>query len=366
MTCWICEVCSRLCLTSNMNECCNDDEGYDIPHPLHNSENRERTFTSWSNPYINIESLAYAGFIYVGPGDKVKCVFCYLIIDKWLPGEVPFKKHLNLKPDCPHIEYLQEKNENQQEINLGIITPTTPAQPDYQHLDARKKTFENWPCNHPLSPNDLAMAGFFYTKQGDKVQCFYCNLSVEKWEPNDDAYVEHCRFNSNCPFMLMQKGKEFIQQCNPGAAATEPSIETSNPVQSSRQEEIMKETLSFQGFNKIYIDCAFLQQKIRKDVPFVNSESLFNAIMELPGAEEASSARLKEPHKTNPAEIAFLKTCKVCLQRQCEYMCLPCKHFTCCKKCKDVFHNCPICELPIIFQSADMYKIIEEFLNLSL
>lgn len=102
-------VCSRLCLTSNMNECCNDDEGYDIPHPLHNSENRERTFTSWSNPYINIESLAYAGFIYVGPGDKVKCVFCYLIIDKWLPGEVPFKKHLNLKPDCPHIEYLQEK-----------------------------------------------------------------------------------------------------------------------------------------------------------------------------------------------------------------------------------------------------------------
>lgn len=57
--------------------------------------------------------------------------------------------------------------------------------------------------------------------------------------------------------------------------ATEPSIETSNPVQSSRQEEIMKETLSFQGFNKIYIDCAFLQQKIRKGIYFTCAYSSF-------------------------------------------------------------------------------------------
>lgn len=345
-----------------MTECSDDDEGYDIPHPLWNAVNRQKTFGQWTNPHVNIASLASAGFIYVGPGDKVKCVFCYLIVDQWFCGESPFLKHIQLKPNCPHIEYLQEQ-ELPEAYRAG---PNEPVKKFYESLDTRIQSFENWPSESPILPKNLAEAGFFYTNERDKVQCFFCGLYAECWEPNDDVYVEHCRLNPKCSYMIMKKGKTFVDQCKSGATATEPSTEPGDTDSDLRQVQIMKDTLSLQGFNKIYIDCAFLQQRIRKDLPFVSSEALFNAILKLPRAEEAASKRLKNPNKTNDAEVALMKTCKMCLQQECKYVCIPCKHFTCCKKCKDDCRQCPICEQYINFENIDIQNLVQKFVNFDL
>ena len=138
----------------------NEDEGYDIPHPLWKVENREETFQNWNNPYVNIKSLASIGFIYVGPNDKVKCVYCYLTIDEWLSGDDPLEKHRQLNPDCPYIEILQKEKYEEQE-KLSIVVAKFPT--CYQYEEERMKTFEDWPKDHPISPTNLVDAGFFYT-----------------------------------------------------------------------------------------------------------------------------------------------------------------------------------------------------------
>uniref|UniRef100_T1JFM1 RING-type domain-containing protein n=1 Tax=Strigamia maritima TaxID=126957 RepID=T1JFM1_STRMM len=64
----------------------------------------------------------------------------------------------------------------------------------------RLKTFRGWPSK-VVKPEDLARNGFFYLKDEDKVQCFFCRGVVGQWEDGDNPAIEHRKHFRSCPFI---------------------------------------------------------------------------------------------------------------------------------------------------------------------
>lgn len=69
-------------------------------------EERVKTFGSWPKHMplqVTPYTLADAGFIYVGPNDKVQCVFCRGCIHRWEENDVPIKEHIRHFPTCSFV-----------------------------------------------------------------------------------------------------------------------------------------------------------------------------------------------------------------------------------------------------------------------
>ncbi|KAE9526263.1 hypothetical protein AGLY_013894 [Aphis glycines] len=75
---------------------------------------------------------------------------------------------------------------------------------DLKNESNRLGTFTGWPVSFIITPKSLAAAGFYYTKQTDKVKCAFCNICICHWEFGDNAVDEHKRHNPNCSFFLSQ------------------------------------------------------------------------------------------------------------------------------------------------------------------
>lgn len=48
--------------------------------------------------------------------------------------------------------------------------------------------------------------------QSDETICFCCNQGLKEWEHNDDPWVEHARWSPTCSFVLLSKGKNFVEE----------------------------------------------------------------------------------------------------------------------------------------------------------
>ncbi|XP_060863700.1 putative inhibitor of apoptosis isoform X1 [Metopolophium dirhodum] len=80
----------------------------------------------------------------------------------------------------------------------------SPQSIDLKNESNRLSTFAGWPVSFIISPKSLAAAGFYYTKQTDKVKCAFCNICICHWEFGDNAVDEHKRHNPDCSFILSQ------------------------------------------------------------------------------------------------------------------------------------------------------------------
>ena len=76
--------------------------------------------------------------------------------------------------------------------------------PKYTTNEARLKTFKNWPIGLTQNKEDMANAGFIYSNFSDRVQCYFCEIQIEKWEVNDKPLEEHIKWSKNCNFVLMK------------------------------------------------------------------------------------------------------------------------------------------------------------------
>lgn len=85
-----------------------------------------------------------------------------------------------------------------------LSNPCSWKYPEYVNFKERYATFSDWPrfLKGP-STQELARAGFIYTRIGDKVTCFSCGMTLKNWEPLDSAYNEHLRWSKNCIYAKM-------------------------------------------------------------------------------------------------------------------------------------------------------------------
>ena len=72
----------------------------------------------------------------------------------------------------------------------------------YMWYDKRLESFRHWPKHHPMKPESLAGAGFYYTGFSDKVSCFCCEVTLHQWEVFDCTLEQRKKHsNGNCNFL---------------------------------------------------------------------------------------------------------------------------------------------------------------------
>lgn len=97
--------------------------------------------------------------------------------------------------------------------SIGIIRHSGPANTKFSTLEARLRTFKDWPPALKQEPRQLADAGFYYIGLSDQTKCFYCEGGLRNWQPDDDPWTEHARWFSKCGYVRLIKGDDFILNC---------------------------------------------------------------------------------------------------------------------------------------------------------
>lgn len=70
--------------------------------------------------------------------------------------------------------------------------------PHYVNEEARLDSFRNnWKYEH-VSAEELALNGFFNKFKDDFVTCWFCNITIGKFEPDDVIREEHRKWSPDC------------------------------------------------------------------------------------------------------------------------------------------------------------------------
>lgn len=179
----------------------------------YSERDRLKTFGPWKQSYhVTPLDLTKNGFIYRGPEDRVKCVFCRKIIYKWEEGDVVEEEHRRISPKCPFVngerDHLNRPIKSAdrllgEDFRVSLkVNSTECAHPSFQDVQLRKETFVNWHHISDFSPEALSEAGFFYTGKADDVTCHQCGVSVNQWKTGDDPWTRHGHHNVRCDFLL--------------------------------------------------------------------------------------------------------------------------------------------------------------------
>jgi len=328
---------------------------------------RLASFLSWDVPYISPTDLARAGFYSLNQHDSCKCAFCHNCVGDWVEGDDPMTEHSNLFPLCSfvqgqdvgnvpigsssqeggveqvappspgHDETGLRWNSNHTEPNttpekgnprctmmganpesIGILKHAGPLHPQYATLEARLRTFREWPPALRQQPKELADAGFYYIGLSDQVKCFYCDGGLRNWQTEDVPWVEHARWFSRCVFVRLVKGDEYVKKClverppeKAGMSFDKPRPVTEDDIRRAMSQAIVRQVLSM-GIDHSRVKMAIKKQLENSGNPFDTAESLISAAFSVQRAQErrnmvenlnpvgALLGRLGETHTRGP------------------------------------------------------------------
>jgi E3 ubiquitin-protein ligase XIAP len=291
--------------------------------------------TEWTSPVCPY-GLAKYGFYWTGSTDNCRCAFCRLEVRGWEEGDRADAEHRRWNPNCvfmnnrsvgnvligrelsEHSLSRSVETTSSYSINpfahsenskyglkypkstaqvpvetLGVTPINPPRHPNFMSTAKREESFKLWPLGMSQKPNQLVEAGFYYTGNGDRVICFQCGGGLKDWARNDTPWEEHAKWFSRCPYLLLKKGKDFVDQ--------------------------------------IHRD-----QKIEMPV-----EAFLEAMTPISYAHEQEA----DPSKT---AIAGRLLCLLCHERAVETVNLPCGHMVACEACIEQQHACKRCNKPRI------------------
>nr|XP_009942231.1 PREDICTED: baculoviral IAP repeat-containing protein 1 [Opisthocomus hoazin] len=217
--------------------------------------------------------LARAGFFFTGKKDTVQCFACGGCLGNWEDGDDPWREHAKWFPEC---EFLQSKKSSEEIkkyietysgfvgvlgrhftasfIKENLLTATGDLVLNiFEDEGVRLDSFKTWPAEAHVEATALAKAGFFYTGEGNRVQCFNCAGCLQEWEEGEDPAEEHAKWfpNSNCLEVL---GKSLEEQ-----------TETPSTLQSAQQTPYKanleeKATLHSVGADMTLVESQCLQE----------------------------------------------------------------------------------------------------------
>lgn len=300
-------------------------------------DERLKTFKNrWTAPYPQPEALASACFYFTGYSDIVCCPYCQVEVGEWLADDDPFVDHLKWSPTCKFITMQsQGGNTLPQQDNIetasatatsssgghdtcgkyGIIQSSTsipenssvvggntdfksisgiqqikPASyKQFVILEKRIASFKDWPVSIAQKPKELAEAGFFYTGKSDQTVCFQCGGGLKDWENNDQPWQQHAKWFPQCPFVVLQKGMEYIKE--------------------QQQQKVVESKLA----------------------------------AEIPAAKVEDTKKEEDPLDAVSNQVM----CKICYSKEVGVVFLPCGHMVACVNCAPVLETCAVCRMKI-------------------
>ena len=131
------------------------DDGGSVTRTMKLENSRLNSFINWpSSAPVRPHDLARQGFYFTGSGDRVKCIFCGVVLKQWATGDKVETEHRKFSSGCPFLTGQDVGN---------IPASQAPRHPEYRELPDRLKSFTNWPSEPVQRPDELAKAGFFYS-----------------------------------------------------------------------------------------------------------------------------------------------------------------------------------------------------------
>lgn len=315
----------------------------DAPNEIRLNMNHEcdrlRTYSDWPCSFMNPRDLAKAGFYYFHHDDVVRCAFCHVEIGKWEVGDNAMTDHQRWSNNCPFLRGVEvgnvaldpnntipitrasqdtcgrygieirpnavaERAENLTALSeLGITQHRDPVYANYSTVEARLKSFKEWPKSMRQTPDQLSEAGFFYTGKGDQTVCFSCGGGLKDWDKDDDPWEQHARWFSKCSYVSMVKGRQYISEVCSRLAAV---------ITTEQGRQIESES-----------SCS------KNDKPG-------------PVQAAATSATTSAPEE----KISDSRLCKICYAEELGVVFLPCGHIVACVKCASSLSTCAVCRKP--------------------
>nr|ANW12278.1 iap3 [Malacosoma sp. alphabaculovirus] len=145
-----------------------------------------------------------------------------------------------------------------------------------------------------ICPDEMARAGFYYTKHKDYVRCAYCEIELGNWTTGKSPISEHAYYSPQCNYV----------------------------------------------------------------VELLESYSLMTSSSLPPHVEEHERRRLNDFYTcatttatTTTAASSNVMACVVCMDRDRCIMFSPCKHIVCCDDCAVVVDSCVLCRSLIEYRT---------------
>lgn len=320
---------------------------------------RKASFTArWPHPTLehDVDKMVKYGFFYTGDGDLIKCFYCGIGLKDWSPADDPLAEHVRYAPDCQFLvdtipptrlatikasrlpntivstrESVSIGGAEQAtpsvsgaKLNNDIVLPVQPRSPQYRFLSVRISSFSKWPQDIIQKPEELAEAGFFYTGCGDRVRCYVCDGGLQKWSPEDNAWVEHARWFHNCAYVIKVKGQDFVDLVRLSVEHQRLEEEGAHYIGESGQD-VRSNELSEN------INWKYEQKAAKEDVEMTIK----------------SEPQTEEELETETELLRSVVKCLMCEENDANCLYLPCAHHRLCVECSTNISLCPICQRKI-------------------
>lgn len=179
---------------------------------------------------------------------------------------------------------------------VGTVVHRTEF-PNFAIETTRLRSYLEWPKSMKQKPGQLADAGLFYTKIGDRVVCFSCGIGLRAWDDDDDPWEQHALYSKNCGYLRLLKGQNYEEEVKKKFAdKTKTSTNTTVPLPT-------------------------IEQPLNQD----DSEKFC----------EKWDEKLTES-----------RVCKICCENEYNCVFIPCGHIIACAKCASALKECPTCRKP--------------------
>uniref|UniRef100_A0A8C2XL77 RING-type E3 ubiquitin transferase n=1 Tax=Cyclopterus lumpus TaxID=8103 RepID=A0A8C2XL77_CYCLU len=264
----------------------------------------------------------------------------------------------------------------------------------------RLRTFDGWPADAPVTPGELAKAGFFFLGPGDKVQCFCCAGVLRCWVRGDSPAAEHRRHFPACGHALgraagdvpLRVGSsdsvdgQLLSQLqrmtmdDQGAAghAVYPEMEAEDsrlttfhnwPTEASVQPDVLARAGFFYTGHGDNVKCFHCDGGLRNwepgDDPWQEHAKWFprcEFLIQERGQDYISDIQDSHFHlgdtvvRTSTSffspeellrQLQEERTCKVCMDKLVSIVFIPCGHLVVCGDCAASLRHCPICRAVI-------------------
>lgn len=197
---------------------------------------------------LTIAQMARAGFFYRPADDSldnVQCFQCSVKLDGWEETDNPISEHLGHSEKCAYAVAISVSQHNDPSHGPESRDPLSDLM-----VAARHGTFTfggGWPHENKkgwkCKSAKMVDAGWCWDpnpevdEDNDGATCFYCDLSLDGWEPKDDPLAEHKRRSPGCRFFeLLEEfhGSSAGAKAKKGKGRGKTSMRSSTASKASR------------------------------------------------------------------------------------------------------------------------------------
>lgn len=179
-----------------------------------------------------------------------------------------------------------------------------------------------------LMSDSLSRAGFYYSGDGasDEVTCFACGIHLKSWDMYHDPWSEHVCRSPSCVFLLLAKGRTFINRVYPNTF-------------NSCVKVLLIQKIKI--YNMLNVECGENNDRVHLKYRVYGKNQLIRDRQ----SNNLSKLLINESMRMNEVHYSNNILCKICFVETLEVAFMACGHAVSCVQCVVLLDKCPICRV---------------------